>query len=124
MTLKRLFELHEMTRLSQSIGREEVRPPKPKYLHEIDIGPSKERMALQKRIWQHIENIYRPIHNAEPDSPEAYALEEGAFGFVVIWDHWQGCLKQIVIGLRPVDPCTRPDFVKQYLWDDTSDEEA
>ena len=130
MTLKRLFELHEMTKLWQSIGREEVRPPprwpnpKPNYVPDIDKGRSKERVALEKRIWQHIENIYRPIHNAEPDAPWAYALEEGADGFVVIWDHWQGCLKQIVIGLRPVDPCTRPDFVKQYLWDDTSDEEV
>lgn len=130
MTLKRLFELHEMTKLWQSIGREEVRPaprcpnPKPNYVPDIDKGRSKERVALEQGIWQHIEHIYRPIHNAEPDAPWVYDLEEGAFGFVVIWDHWQPCLKELVLSLRPVDPCTRPEFAKQYLWDDTSDEEV
>ena len=130
MTLKRLFELHEMTKIWQSIGREEVRPaprwpnPKPNYVPDIDKGRSKERVTLEKKIWQHIENTYRSIHNAEPDAPWAYTLEEGVDGFVVIWDHWQPELKDIVLGQRPVEMYTRPDFVRQYLWDDTSDEEV
>ena len=138
MTLKRLYELCEMTHLQQSIGREEViraHPPpcSPSYLSLLKER-SKERVALEKRIWQHIEHLYQRVHEGEPESiwgikqPESlwgtYELEEGAYGFLVIWDHWQGCLKQVVLGLRPVGQCTEPDFVKQYIWDDTSDEEV
>lgn len=130
ITLKRLYELHEMTHLWQSIGREEVRPAHPhpcssNYISSINKQQSKECVALEKRIWQHIEHIYQRIHNGDPEFVwGTYELNEGAYGFLVIWDHWQGCLEQVVLGLRPVGPCTQPDFVKQYIWDDTSDEEV
>ena len=130
MTLKKLYHLYEISKLWQSIGREEVRPaPRfpyagPHYIRTINKERSKERMALTKRTWQHIEHVYQRIHNRDPEFFwTVYDSCEGAFGFVALWDHWQPSLKQVVCGLQPVDPCTRPAFVKQYLWGDSSDED-
>ncbi len=122
MTLKQLYLLHEISKLWQSIGREEVGPVH-RAPHLVFYYISNTRVALKERIWQQLEHIYRRIHNRGPELVCAYDLEEGAYGFVVMWDHWQGALKQVVCGLPPVDPCTRPAFVKQYLWGDSSDEE-
>lgn len=61
MTLKQLYRLHEMTKLTQSIGQGEESIPSPIFpdeppdsAHSINIGQSEERIALSNQIWQRI----------------------------------------------------------------------
>lgn len=50
-------------------------------------------------------------------SGPGFSKDEDFLHFIVIWDHWQPSLKQIVCSARP-------SFEKQYLWDDSSDEDV
>ena len=130
MTLKQLYLLYEMSKLTQSIGREEVVPAprfpdaEPNLIHAINQGRSKEHEALSETIWQHIEHVYQRIHNRDAELIWAHSLYEGSLGFIVMWDHWQPSLKQVVCGRRSIDPSPWPSFEEQYLWDDSSDEEV
>ena len=129
MTLKQLYHLCEMSKLTQSIGREEMVPApqypdaKPDSVHAINHGRSEERDALDRRIWEHIEHTYLRIHNQDAEYPWIHTYYEGYLWFIVMWDHWQPSLKEMVCRRRPTDPSLRPSFEKQYLWDDSSDEE-
>lgn len=128
MTLKQLYQLHEISKLTQSIGREEVVPApqfpdaEPNSIHANNRG--KEHEALSERIWQHIEHIYQRIHNRDAELVWVHSLYEGSYGFIVMWDHWQPSLREVVCGRRSIDSSPRPSFEKQYLWDDSSDEEV
>ena len=132
MTLKKLYEVHEISKIWQSIGREEVRPAhrfpdaRPGSFSAINTARSKERVALSEKIWQYIEQIFQRFYNREADTvwmPDD--LYEGTHGFIVMWDHWQPSQKFLLCGRRRIDPSTpRPPFEKQYIWEDSSDEEV
>ena len=130
MTMKQLYQLYEMSTLTQSIGREEVVPaPRfpdadPNSIHAINKGRSQERVALSEKIWQRIEHTYQRIYHRDAELVWVHTLYEGAWGFIVMWDHWQSSLKEVVCGRRSIDPSPRPSFEKQYLWNDSSDEEV
>ena len=120
MRLKQLYLLREMCRLTQSIGREEVVPP-PEYpnaapgsINAINSGRSQERIALSEMIWEQIERT-QSIHDQPAEYPWALTKHEGYLWFIVMWDHWQSSLEDII--------CV-PRSGKQYLWDDSSDEES
>ena len=64
MTLKQLYRLHEMTRLTQSIGqREESIPPPifldqpPDSIHFINSFRSEKRDILMGEVWKQIQHI-------------------------------------------------------------------
>lgn len=130
MTLKQLYHLCEMTKLTQSIGREEVVPAPPfpnadpDSAIAINSGQSKERIALGEKTWEHIERTYQRIYHRDAEYPWIFAKDEGFLWFIVMWDHWQPSLRQIICRWLPTDPSPRASFEKQYLWDDSSDEEV
>lgn len=130
MTLKQLYHLCEMSKLTQSVGREEVVPaPRhpdvpPDSVHAINSGRSEKRVTLEKRTWEHIEHTYQRVHHREAEDPWIHTKHEGYLWFIVMWDHWQACLREVVCGRRPMDPSPDASFEKQYLWDNSSDEES
>lgn len=128
-TLKQLYELHEISELRQCIGRGKdmtalpSSDAAPNPIQSIAQAGSDERGALRETIGKRLELVFERIHERPAELVSAYSLSEGSRGFVVIWDHWQPCLKEIVCGRRPLDPTLRPSFEKQYLWDDSSGDE-
>lgn len=132
MTLKQLYRLHEMTRLTQSIGQGEEPIPPPMFsdqppdsVHFINTGQSKERLALSDTVWQQIQHISQRIFHQDAQDPSVYAKHEGFMWFVVLWDHWQESLKDLVCHQSTTSAALKPSaaFEKQYLWDDSSDDE-
>ncbi len=130
LTLKQLYQVYEMSILTQSIGREEVVPAprnpdaelySPRAINE---GRSEKRITLGDSIWQHLESTYQRIHQRDAEHVSAYSLYQGSMGFIVMWDHWQACLMEIVCLRRPNKPSLRPAFEKRYIWDDSSDEDC
>lgn len=129
MTLKTLYQMHEMCELTQSIGCEEPIPaPCCKIVDDYDSersinwDRSDARCDLQKRIWKRIETIYYDIHKTKPIDTSGDALYDGWLVWVVMWDHWQRdfknvCLQQF-LHQRPEPPDTT-----HILWEDSSDEE-
>lgn len=116
---KELYYLYEMSNLTQSIGREEILPNADPYSIDFIIrGRSDKRSTLGGRIWRHIDDTYQRTHSSRSDYPWTYGKLEGGLWFVVMLDHWQGSLKQIICG----EP--RPSLEKQSLWDDSSGEEV
>ena len=79
MTLKRLYCLCELTRLTQSIGNEEQRSPhtfpnaNPKSWNAVNDSRSPKREQMEKRVWNYIERKSRSIHGEDPDYPWIYA---------------------------------------------------
>jgi hypothetical protein len=127
--LKQLFLLREMARLRQRIG-DEVVPPNTSRWPEIDIDniygfqPSATRLAFRKVIWEYIQQTNQRLLGREAEDPSGWTLEDGFDGIVAIWDHWQLALKHYTGGRSFGDPIRSPSFIKQYLWDDSSEEEA
>lgn len=132
LTLRRLYYLHELTHLTQPIGWEEEIPPPPPHLElqkrdlysaaGINHQTSSKRDSLRGAIWARIEDIFERFHNCGAHPVEAYSLEDGALGFVVLWDHWQKDLRSLVLmrrvtGKRPVTGEER-----RFLWDESEDE--
>lgn len=122
MSLKQLYYLCEMSKLTQSIGREEIVPAPqfpnadPDLAIAINSGRSKKRIALDERIWGHITRVYQRVYHREAEWPWIFTKEEGYLWFIVIWDHWQPSLKSIVCS-------SRQSFEQMHLWDDTSDDD-
>lgn len=128
MTSRELYYLREMTELTQRIGTEEIVPP-PMFPHEssdsvqsINSGRSRKRIALERRIWQQIQGNSLRFFNRDAQDPSNYAEHEGFLWFVVMWDHWQPYLKDMVlqqcVSLIRLSPAVK----EQYLWNDGSDE--
>lgn len=130
LTLKQLYHLYEMTKLTQSIeGEDLILKPlfpnaDPSSFHAISLDQSQERIALGKKTWEHIEQTYQRIHHKEAEWPWDLAKDEGFLWCIVLWDHWQESLKQIVCDRQATQPSTRLLFEQQYLWDDSSEEEV
>ena len=131
LTLKQLYHLLEMSTLTQSIGRGEEEIPSPRLPNEkpysapaINRGRSKKRHSLQKAIWAQLESAFERIHHSSPEDVSAYSLEEGSLGFIVMWDHWQGSLKELVCQRRPNAKAPLTDSEIQYCWGESEDEEG
>ena len=132
MILKQLYEVYEISKLRQSIGREEVRPAhqftdaRPGSLRAINRERSRERVALGEKIWQYIEQTFQRFYHreAENDFWGVDDLYEGTPGYIVMWDHWQPTQKFILCGRQRQPSTPRPSFEKQYFWEDSSEEEV
>ena len=128
MTSQQLYYLHEMTKLTQSIGREEVVPSPlfpdepPDSVHSINSGRSDKRIALEERVWQQIQDNSQRIFSQDALYPDGYAKHEGFMWFVVMWDHWQPSLKDMVLHHSISSIRLSPDDEKKYLWDDSPEE--
>lgn len=106
MTSRRLYYLREMTRLTQSIGREEAVPPPvfpdepPDSVHSINCGRSEKRARLEKSVWQEIQDNSQRIFGQDALYPDPFAKSDGFMDFIVMWDHWQSSLEDIVLHSR------------------------
>ena len=124
MTSQELYYLHEITKLTQSIGGQEIIPPPifpdqlPESVHAINSGRSEKRISLEETVWQQIEHTSQRIFGQEAIHPEVYAKHEGFMWFVVIWDHWQPSLKDAVLHTSRSAERPSPEVVKRYLWND------
>lgn len=132
MTLKQLYRLHEMTKLTQSIGRGEEPVPAPMFpdeppdsVHSINNGQSEKRIALSDQIWQRIQQISQRVFHQDAQDPSVFAKHEGFMWFVVMWDHFQESFKDLVCHQSTVSAAQKPSpaFEKQYIWDDSSDDD-
>lgn len=117
--LKDLYYLCEMCNLGQNFGREAVLL-NPNTVHALTgYRPVRPKLStLGHTIWEHIDLRYQNIYNQRSDYPWIYAKHEGRDGFVIMWDHWQECLKDIVCG------GPRPSPGEARLWEDSSDEQV
>jgi len=82
------------------------------------------RGALRSAVWARLERVYRSVHDGYPEDVRSYALEDGFQEFVVIWDHWQDSLKQIVCGIRPGDGGRPWSLDKPELWEEEESPES
>lgn len=112
-SIQQLYYLDELCLLNQSIGGEEQATP------SQNAESFLKRTDLHSAVWDRLEEVCTAAHDGkEPESVTTYAFEDGYRSFVVLWDHWQDSLKQIVCGIRPGRPWT---FDKEELWDDGAD---
>ena len=130
MTSQELYYLREMTKLTQRIGREEIVPP-PIFPHEpsdsvhsINSGQSEKRIALERRVWQQIQRNSWDFLERDAQDPSSYAKHEGFLWFVVLWDHWQPSLKDMVCHQSVSLMKPSPAVTEQYLWNNGFDEEV
>ena len=124
MTSQELYYLLEMTKLTQSIGREEIVPP-PRHPHEssdsvhsINSGRSEKRIALEGMIWQQIQRNSWQFFERKAQDPIIYTKHEGFLWFVVLWDHWQPSFKDLVCHQSVSPRKLSPAIQKQYVWND------
>lgn len=124
MTSQELFYLREMTKLTQSIGREEIVPPPmfpdepPDSVHSINSGRSEKRIALEGRVWQQIQDNSWRLFGQDAEDPSIFAKHEGFLWFVVLWDHWQSMLKNLVCHEFMDVTKPGPAINKPHLWND------
>ena len=81
------------------------------------------REALSKIVLKHTKLTYRRIHEQDMDLIWVIAMNEGYSDFLVMWDHWQSSLKEVVCGSRSKEPPYKRQFHWE-LWKDSSDEEV
>ena len=128
MTSQELYYLWEMAQLTQSIGREEIVPPPmfpnqhPDSIHSINHGRSQKRIDLEQRLWQQIERNSWRFFEQDAHNPCVYAKHEGHPPFIVLWDHWQPPLKEIICHKYESLIQPSPEVIEQYLWKDELDE--
>jgi hypothetical protein len=129
MTLKQLYRLFEMTHLRQSIGQGEETNPTPWFADEhsdsVHSIRSKERGAINAQVWKRIQNISARVFHDDAPHCGSYSKHTGFGGFIVMWDPWQDYFKDRICheSTRPAELEPSPAFEKQYLWDDSSDDE-
>lgn len=124
MTSRELYYLHEMTKLTQSIGREET-VPQPMYpnappgsVNSINHGRSEKRDALERRVWQQVQHNSLRFFDRDALHAAVFAKHEGALEFVAIWDHWQPSLKEMVLHESRSTINLSPAVKKEYFWND------
>ena len=123
-TSQELYYLQEMSKLTQSIGREEHIPPpmfpdqSPDSIHAIYSGQSDKRAALECRIWEQIQRNSQRFFDRDAQDVSWCAKHEGFLWFVVLWDHWQPSLKDVVCHQSRSTVRLSSAVVKQYLWND------
>lgn len=130
MTSQQLYYIHEMTKLTQSIGHEEDIPPlpfpnvRPDSFDAVNLGQSDKRIALEDEIRNRIEYNSQRFFQIEAAHPSVYAKHEGFLFFVLVWDHWQPPLKELIC--YPPRSAIRlsPEETRRYLWDDNYDKET
>ena len=124
LTLRQLYQLHEMCSLPQIIGGEEkvtyCHPPDEHclWLYDTCPKPSPDRGDLREKIWNYVNLCSQREHGREAYPLDMFAVEDGCYPFIAIWDHWQPTLKIQVIGY------SAGHWGKEELWDESSNDEA
>ena len=123
-TSQELYLIHEMTRLTSSIGREEKvpRPPHSDANLGIDLNWSHCRCDLERRVWQQIQTNSVQYFDLNAASIEFLSFELGALYFIALWDHWQEPLKEIILHHNRTTIKLNPAMIKDRLWNDDEDE--
>lgn len=130
MTFKQLYMLHEICKIRQNIGMEQVRPDpwfpvaELSYIDFIRKRRSTKRETIRWGIWKQIEQISQRFHDRKTDLLWDDDLHHDKYRYIVLWDHWQPPQKYFLCGRHPRDPSTRPSLEKQCFWEDSSDEEV
>ncbi|KAL8918372.1 MAG: hypothetical protein Q9208_007391 [Pyrenodesmia sp. 3 TL-2023] len=122
MTLKQLFHLYEMSMLPSTMTFLRRRDGQLDTVSVIDREPVERRVALERQILKHLEEVYRRIHGKDLIHIWVHAPEEGYGNFIAMWDHFQPSLKEVVCGRRSEEPPYR-FFLDLDLWEDSSGEE-
>jgi len=119
--LQQLFYLEEMARISEHSTQRGGPVPATTYQSmSTKINPRhipRECCSLGWAIQKHIEDTYESIHHRTLHAPILDAIEDGFRNFVVMFDHYQPSLKEIVCG------GPRWALEKQHLWVDDDPEE-
>ena len=115
--LRHLYYLYELSFLEQSVGKAEVLSVIPGSRY----SGSPQRIALRDAIWDRLGDVYRSAHGKEPEDVQIYGMEDGYMWYVVMWDHWQDNLRQVICGLQPTELGQQAALDKTHLWE--SDEE-
>ena len=129
MTSQELYYLYEMTLLTQSIGKEEVISPPtcpyvpPELFPVFNSGRSDKRIWLEQKVWLQIQFISLRFFKRDPRNPSVYANHEGFLWYVVLWDHWQPSLKDIVCHESVSSRQPGQAVQEQYLWNDRWDDD-
>ena len=131
MSLKQLYLLKELFALPQYVGHNEETSyrldPWSEFRQGVTVNYeySAKFYKISNLVWKHIEYLYEGIHDRPFVDTVTEGLYDGYVVFVVIWDHWQACLKELVCGpcLNPRAPKSEQIFEKGYLWEESSDEE-
>jgi len=90
MTLKQIYHLYEMSRLTQSIGGEKIISPlrhschDPDSLHAINSNKFKKRKALKRKIMDYLKRRYMEVYNEGAEDSWIYANDEGFLWFIIM----------------------------------------
>ncbi|KAL9607850.1 MAG: hypothetical protein Q9167_007273 [Letrouitia subvulpina] len=130
MSLKQLLHLCEISWLPDGMGPgEEVTsfPRDPGFNPGSEPATYQQRIqareALSKMVLEQTELTYQRIHGKDMESIWVIAMDEGYSDFLVMWDHWQSSLQEVVCGRRSKEPPYKKQFHWE-LWEDSSDEEV
>ncbi|KAL8895446.1 MAG: hypothetical protein Q9207_008168 [Kuettlingeria erythrocarpa] len=121
-TLKQLIHLYEMSMLPSTMALLRPRDAQLDTLSVIEREPVERRVALERQILKHLEEVYQRIHGKDLIYIWVHAPEEGYGNFIAIWDHFQPSLKEVVCGRRSKEPPYR-FFLDLDLWEHRSGEE-
>ena len=116
MSLKQLLYLCEISWLPDGMGPGEGIDP------ESESAIYQTREAFSKLILEYTESTYRRIHGQDMELIWVIAMDEGYSDFLVMWDHWQSSLKEVVCGRRTKEPPYKKEF-HWDLWEDSPNEE-
>ncbi|CAF9934846.1 MAG: hypothetical protein HETSPECPRED_009379 [Heterodermia speciosa] len=123
MSFKQLLYLCEMSWPPKSMGPGEEAIKTPVYPGVTPAQRYQARRALSKLVVDHTESTYRRIHGKEMEAIWVIAMDEGYDNFLVMWDHWQSSLIDVVCSRRSREPPYKKEFHME-LWDDSSEEET
>ncbi|KAL8883920.1 MAG: hypothetical protein Q9192_006968 [Flavoplaca navasiana] len=116
ISLKQLLYLCEMSWLPNGMGPgEDVDSESGAATYQ---QRAQARQALSKWILEHTESMYRRIHGHDMPLIWVIAMVEGYGDFLVMWDHWQNSLKEVVCGRRTKEPPYKMEM-HWDLWEDS-----
>lgn len=120
VSLKQLLYLCEMSWLPNGMGPgEDVDSQRRPAIYQERVQA---RQELSKWILEHTESTYRRIHGQDMGLIWVNAMDEGYGDFLLMWDHWQKSLKEVVCGRRTREPPYKREMYLE-LWEDSPDED-
>ncbi|MCJ1386950.1 hypothetical protein MMC17_010079 [Xylographa soralifera] len=131
MTQQELYYLQEMAELTQSIKREEIFPLgcDPDILSDqfdfMHVDQCEKGFALRLTVWEQIQRNSWCFFGLDAMHTTHCARYEGYFVFVVLWDHWQPTLKEVVLhsSRSLLSKLISSAIKEQYLWKNEFEEE-
>ncbi|KAL9033241.1 MAG: hypothetical protein Q9180_006051, partial [Flavoplaca navasiana] len=120
ISLKQLFYLCEMSWLPNGMGPgEDVDSESGAAIYQQRVQA---RQALSKWILEYTESMYRRLHGQDMELIWVIAMDEGYCDSLILWDHWQNSLKEVVCGRRTKEPPYKREMHWE-LWKDSPNED-